>query len=90
MSSFIDNAFDGFSYLLGIFALIDVLRRPATQFLRVDQGTKPMWIFSLVMALLGHVALNTQGRGLLTFLMAVPPIFYLFVLRPRFGQAGDK
>ncbi len=83
MSTFIDNAFDFMSYVLAVLALVDVLRRPAHLFTQIGQGSKGMWIFSLVMSLLGHIALNMQGSGALTFLMAVPPIFYLFAMRPR-------
>ncbi|MGW6132545.1 DUF2516 family protein [Cellulomonas sp. NPDC055163] len=87
-------------FLLAVWALVDVLRRPAQAFLSAGKRTKKFWGLVLgVAALLAFVALPYPiGFGYLSFLAlgsAVAAVVYLVDVKPAVspysgGRGGGR
>ncbi|PRY11123.1 uncharacterized protein DUF2516 [Kineococcus rhizosphaerae] len=74
---------------LGVWALVDCLRRPAAAFVAAGKRTKTFWLVVVAVATaIGFISLPFANLGLLGILAVVGAAVYLADVRPAVRQYG--
>lgn len=74
--------------ILSVWAVIDCARRPANLFPYIERQSKGLWLILTGFAVAGAI-LGTYFI-LLWIISAVISLVYLFDLRPKFEQVGNR
>jgi hypothetical protein len=79
------------AFALEVWALVDVLRRPAGAFLAAGKRTKTFWtVIVAVAAAIGFISLPFANLGFLGILAVVGAAVYLADVRPAVRQYGGR
>lgn len=72
--------------LLSVWAVVDCARRPANLFPYIERQSKTLWLILTALA----IAAAILGGVIFWIISAVISLVYLFDLRPKFEQVGNR